>query len=64
MSRFKKAALLAAVVSILFIALEILLDVQTGLAGVFIMGLAGGILIGEEMAKDSKPKEDEPTPVP
>jgi hypothetical protein len=54
MGTHRKGALLAFVVSILFIALQVCFDVQTGLAGLFVAGMAGGLLIGGEMARDAK----------
>lgn len=54
MTKHHKAALLTAAVAAAFIALQIGLDVQTGLAGLFIMGMAGGILIGDEMSRDAR----------
>lgn len=56
MTRQLQAALLCAVVAVLYVALQIVLRVQTGTAGVFIMGVAGGLLIGDQMAKKSPPK--------
>lgn len=54
MTRHHKAALLTAAVAAAFIGLQIGLNVQAGLAGLFIMGMAGGILIGDEMSCDAK----------
>ena len=54
MTRHHKAALLTAAVVAAFIGLQIGLNVQTGLAGLFIMGMAGDILIGDEMSRDAK----------
>jgi hypothetical protein len=56
MSKFKQAALLTAVVSILFIALELVLHVRTAMAGVFVMGASGGFLMGEEIEKETRKK--------
>jgi hypothetical protein len=53
MTKQRKAAALAFVVAITFIALQLSFGIQTGFAGVFVAGMAGGLLIGEEMAKDS-----------
>ena len=54
MTRQVQAALMAAVVALVFVALEIIFKVSTGIAGVFVMGMAGGLLIGNEMAKPAK----------
>jgi hypothetical protein len=57
MSKQQKGSALAFGVALVFIALEITLHVQTGIAGVFIAGMAGGLLIGDQMAKiPSAPK--------
>jgi len=54
MTRQIKGALIAATVALIFVALEILFKVQTGIAGVFVMGMAGGLLVGNEMAKHAR----------
>ena len=54
MTKHVKAALIAAVVALVFVALEIIFKVSTGIAGVFVMGMAGGLLIGNEMAAPAK----------
>jgi len=54
MTRQVKGALMLVVVALLFVALEARFKVTTGLAGVFVMGMAGGLLIGHEMAKPAK----------
>ncbi|MDP3774997.1 MAG: hypothetical protein Q8Q85_12105 [Gemmatimonadales bacterium] len=46
MTKQRKAAVLAFVVAIAFVALQFGFDIQTGLAGVFVAGMAGGLLIG------------------
>jgi hypothetical protein len=51
MTRQIKAALIAAGVGFVFVVLEIIFTVSTGIAGVFVMGMAGGLLVGNEMAK-------------
>jgi len=52
--RQRKAALLAFVVALVFVALQLGFDIQTGIAGVFVAGMAGGLLIGAEMARGKK----------
>jgi hypothetical protein len=49
MSTHRKAALLALAVGLAFIATQFLLGVQTGLAGLFITGMAGGLVLGGEL---------------
>lgn len=53
MSRQLKAAALCAVVAVLFVVLQVVLRIQTGMAGVFIMGVAGGLGIGTRMVETS-----------
>ncbi len=55
MTKQTKGAIVAAAVSLVFLVLEIAVGIQTGLAGIFIMGMAGGLLVGNEMAKPAKP---------
>ena len=55
MSRQLKASILCAVVAIIFVVLQVAFQVQTGTAGVFVMGVAGGLLIGDQMAKAPAP---------
>lgn len=54
MTKQRKAAVLAFVVAIAFVALQLGFDIQTGIAGVFVAGMAGGLLIGGEMARERK----------
>lgn len=54
MTKQVKGALIAAAVGLVFVALEIVFKVTTGLAGVFVMGMAGGLLVGNEMTKPAK----------
>ncbi len=49
MNMHRKGAVLAFMVALVFIALEIVLGVQTGIAGVFVAGMAGGLLVGAKM---------------
>ena len=55
MTKQRKAAVLTFVVAIVFMVLEITLRVQTGLAGLFVAGMAGGLLVGEEIARREGP---------
>lgn len=54
MTKQRKAAVLALVIGIAFVALQFAFDIQTALAGVFVVGMAGGLLVGDEMARDAK----------
>ena len=51
MNKQRKGAALAFVVGLIFVALEVVFQVQTVMAGVFIMGMAAGLLLGDQMAK-------------
>jgi hypothetical protein len=51
MNKQRKGATLALGVGLVFVGLEILFHVQTAIAGVFVVGMAGGLLIGDEMAR-------------
>ena len=51
MTKQTKGAMLAAAVALVFVALELAFGLATGIAGVFVMGVAGGLLIGDRMAK-------------
>lgn len=51
MSKQRKGAALALVVGLVFVAVEIVFHFQTGIAGVFVVGMAGGLLIGDQMAR-------------
>lgn len=49
MTSQRQAAGLAFAVALLFIAVQLAFGFQTGLAGLFIAGMAGGLLIGSVM---------------
>jgi hypothetical protein len=55
MTRQVKGALVASVAALVFVALQLVFKLSTGIAGVFVMGMAGGLLIGNEMTKPAKP---------
>ena len=38
----------------IIVALEVIFEVSAGIAGVFVMGMAGGLLIGNGVAKPAK----------
>jgi len=52
MTRQLKAAALTFGVALTFVVLQLGFDVQTGLAGLFVMGMAAGLLIGDCMVRD------------
>ena len=51
MTRQLKAAALAFVVGLVFVGLEMVFHLQTAIAGVFVVGMAGGLLLGDRMAR-------------
>ena len=53
MNKQLKGAALAFVVGLAFIALQMVFQVQTGIAGVFVVGMAGGLLVGDQMARSA-----------
>jgi hypothetical protein len=50
MTKQMRGAALTAVLALLFVAIEWLYAIRTGIAGVFVMGIAAGLLLGERMA--------------
>ncbi len=53
MNQQRKAAAVAFVVALIFVGLELAFDLRTGLAGIFVMGMAGGLIVGDRMARAS-----------
>jgi len=51
MNRQARGAIVAAVIGAVFIGLELAFGTATGMAGVFIFGVAGGLLIGSRMVE-------------
>ena len=51
MTKQLKGAVIAGVVGLLLVAVEFLFKLSTGIAGVFVLGMAGGLVIGNQMAK-------------
>ena len=51
MTKQVRGAILTAAIALVFVALELAFRIPTGIAGVFVMGVAGGLLIGNQMAK-------------
>jgi hypothetical protein len=54
MTQQVKGAMMVGAVAIVFVLLDILLDVKTGMAGVFVLGVAGGLLVSNDMATPAK----------
>ena len=54
MTKQRKAAVLAFTVGVAFILIELGFNLQTGLAGLFVTGMAGGLLIGDAMTRRAK----------
>lgn len=51
-----EAALLCAILAVLFVALQMLFTLQMGIAGVFVMGMAGGLVIGDSITRAASRK--------
>ena len=56
MTQQLKGAILCAVVAVVFLALQIAFGIQTGTAGVFVMGVAGGLLVANQMTRPAPAK--------
>ena len=56
MTHLRRAALLAGVMAILFIALEFALHIRTAMAGVFVAGVAGGLLLADSHRRQEGPR--------
>ena len=54
MTQQHKGALMVGAVSVVFVLLEILFDIKTGMAGVFVMRVAGGLLVSNDMASPAE----------
>ncbi len=54
MTQQLKGATVIAAVSLVCIGLQLGFNIQTGLAGLFIMGMAAGLVIGDQMTRDAK----------
>ena len=53
-----KGAIITMVIGFMFVAFEFMLKISTSLAGIFILGMGSGLLIGDRLGK----KAPEPTP--
>ena len=51
MTRQVRGSIWAAVIGLAFVALELAFRTATGIAGVFVLGVAGGLLLGTRMAE-------------
>ncbi len=51
MSQHRKGAILTLIVAAVFVALDEVFGISLGPAGVFVLGVGGGLLIGEAMSK-------------
>ena len=60
MTKQQKAGVLTFVVGIAFVAVQLGFDVQTGLAGLFVTGMAGGLVVGDAMARGAEGVETGP----
>ena len=54
MTQQVKGSLMVGVVATVFVLLDIMFDIKTGTAGVFVMGVAGGLLVSNDMTKPAK----------
>jgi hypothetical protein len=61
MTRQVSGTLIAAAVVLIFVALAVIFEGSTGIAGVFVMGMAGGLLIGTRWPS---PQSSSPVPPP
>jgi len=51
MSQQLKGAIITMAVGFMFVAFEFMLKVRTSLAGIFILGMGAGLLLGDRMGK-------------
>jgi hypothetical protein len=58
MTQQLKGAIITMIVGFMFVAFEFMLKVHTSLAGIFILGMGSGLLLGDRMGK----RPPEPTP--
>lgn len=49
-----KASALAFVLGLVMVALEILTPLKLGMAGVFVVGVAGGLLLGDRIEQEPR----------
>ena len=53
MTRQRTGAALASAVGLVFVMLEMVFHVQTAIAGVFVVGMAGKLLVGDQMTNSA-----------
>jgi hypothetical protein len=58
MSQQLRGAIITMVIGFMFVAFEFMLKVHTSLAGIFILGMGSGLLLGDRLGKHQAP----PTP--
>ena len=51
MSRQLKGAILTSAVAAVFLVLEIAFGIRSGIAGIFVFGMAGGLVVGDQMVR-------------
>jgi hypothetical protein len=51
MTQQLKGAIITMVIGFMFVAFEFMLKVRTSLAGIFILGMGSGLLLGDRMGK-------------
>jgi len=51
MSAQLKGAIITMVIGFMFVAFEFILKIRTSLAGIFILGMGSGLLLGDRMGK-------------
>ncbi len=56
MSQQLKGAIITMMIGFMFVAFEFILKIRTSLAGIFILGMGSGLLLGDRMGrKPAKP---------
>lgn len=55
MNRLLKAASISAIVGVVFVALQLVWALQTGLAGLFVIGMASGFMLAHRIVKVPAP---------
>ncbi len=56
MSQQLKGAIITMMIGFMFVAFEFILKIRTSLAGIFILGMGSGLLLGDRMGrKTAKP---------
>ena len=63
MSQQLKGAIITMVVGFMFVAAEFEFHAHTSLAGIFILGVGSGLLLGDRLAKKPAPPAPPTTPM-